>query len=119
MLTSDLVRVRRRGDEISVSPLGPRNRPMALEAAEQYLAITKAHVGLTKAEWTAACTRVQMPARAKKLTDGLRKLIEDRCTFAEADGGREGRIGIFAGDHLVEGGAGLLLGAFGIARSPG
>lgn len=86
MLTSDLVRVRRRGDEITVSPLGPRNRPMALEAAEQYLAITKAHVGFTKAEWAAACNRVQMPARAKKLTDGLRKLIEDRCTFAMDEG---------------------------------
>ncbi len=86
MLTSDLVRVRRRGDEITVSPLGPRNRPMALEAAEQYLTITNAHVGLTKAEWSSACARVQMPARAKKLTDGLRKLIEDRCTFAMDEG---------------------------------
>jgi len=86
MLTSDLVRVKRRGNEISVAPLGKRNRPMALEAAGQYLDITAAHVGKTKAEWSAACNGVVMPARSKKLTDGLRKLIEDRCTFAMDDG---------------------------------
>jgi len=86
MLTSDLVRVKRRGRELSVAPLGKRNRPMALEAAEQYVAATARHVGRTKAEWKEACDAVVMPARAKKLTDGLRKLIEDRCTFAMDDG---------------------------------
>ncbi|MCO4772714.1 MAG: DUF790 family protein [Deltaproteobacteria bacterium] len=86
MLTSDLVRVKRRGDELSVSPLGKRNRPLALEAAGQYLALTESHLGRTRAEWQAACTGVVMPARAKKLTDGLRKLIEDRCTFAMDEG---------------------------------
>ena len=86
MLTSDLVRVKRRGNEISVSPLGKRNRPMALEAAEQYMRATNEHVGRTRAEWKAACDAVVVPARAKKLTDGLRKLLEDRCDFAMDEG---------------------------------
>jgi predicted nuclease of restriction endonuclease-like RecB superfamily len=86
MLTSDLVRVKRRGDTLSVSPLGPRNRPLALEAASQYLALTERHVGRTRAEWEEACDGVVMPARAKKLNDGLRKLIDDRCTFAMEEG---------------------------------
>lgn len=86
MLTADLVRVRRKGDELIVSPLGPRNRPIARMLAEEYLALIREHVGRTKDEWTRARGRVDVPARATKLAAGLVKLIEDRCTFAMDEG---------------------------------
>lgn len=86
MLTSDLVRVRRKGDELIVSPLGKRNRPVAEMLAHEYLALIQEHVGRTKDEWAAAHGRVQVPARATKLAGGLVKLIEDRCTFAMDEG---------------------------------
>ncbi len=86
MLTADLVRVRRKGDELIVSPLGPRNRPTAELLAGQYLELARRHVGDTKRVWTAAVASVQVPARARKLSDGLLKLIEDRCTFAMDEG---------------------------------
>lgn len=86
MLTSDLVRVRIRKGVITVGALGPKNRPLALDAAAGYLAATRGLVGATRAEWTAACDAVPVPARAKKLTDGLRKLVDDRCDFSMEDG---------------------------------
>ncbi len=86
MLTADLVRVRRKGDEIIVSPLGKRNRPTAKLIGAQYLELITEHVGLRKDEWAAARARVQVPARAQKLAAGLVKLIEDRCTFAMDEG---------------------------------
>ena len=86
MLTSDLVRVRRRGSELTVTELGPRNRPLALEAAEHYLACARAHVGRSRGDWEEACAGLAQPARAKKLADGVRKLVEDRCTFSMDEG---------------------------------
>lgn len=86
MLTADLVRVRRKGDELIVSPLGPRNRPIAELLATQLVELAAEHVGQTKDRWTAARALIQVPARARKLADGLVKLIEDRCTFAMDEG---------------------------------
>ena len=86
MLTSDLVRVRRKGDALLVTPLGPRNRPIAELLARDYLQLIQAHVGLTKDAWSRARARIEVPARSRKLADGLIKLIEDRCTFAMDDG---------------------------------
>ncbi len=86
MLTADLVRVRRKGDQIIVTPLGKRNRPTAELVGRQYLQLVAEHVGRRKDEWTAARARVEVPARAQKLAAGLVKLIEDRCTFAMDEG---------------------------------
>ncbi len=77
MLTADLVHARRHKGELKLSPLTPAQRERALELATQLHAIARAHVGLTREELTDAWGAVDVPARERKLADGLKKLIED------------------------------------------
>lgn len=86
MLTSDLVRVRRKGSELSTVPLPPRVRDVALQVGGRYLELTELGVGRTRRAWERALASVQVSARDRKLAAGLRKLVEDRCTF-EPDAG--------------------------------
>lgn len=82
MLTTDLVRVRRRGDRIEVPPLRDAERERLLEVAGRYVALAREHVGRTRSEFGAACDDVPNEATDYKLIKGLRKLVEDRCEFA-------------------------------------
>lgn len=81
MLTSDLVRVRRRAGRISVPPLRPPERERLLAAARRFVALARAHVGQTRGAFAAACDEVPVEPTDYKLLKGLRKLLEDRCTF--------------------------------------
>ncbi|MBK8481760.1 MAG: DUF790 family protein [Proteobacteria bacterium] len=83
MLTSDLVRVRRRAGRLSVPPLRPLERERLLVAAERFVALARAHVGGTRGAFTAACDEVPGEPTDYKLLKGLRKLLEDRCTFEQ------------------------------------
>lgn len=81
MLTADLVRVRKKGTELSVSELGDKLRPRALELAEDYIALAEAHVGATRAELEEAWEGVKVSASERKIALGLCKLVEDRIAF--------------------------------------
>lgn len=81
MLTSDLVRVRRKGDELTTRPLPPKAREAALQIGARYLELTEMGVGRTRQAWERALASVQVHARDRKLAAGLRKLVEDRCSF--------------------------------------
>lgn len=85
MLTTDLVRVRRRGDRIEVPPLTDAERERLLGVAERYVALAREHIGRTRAEFDAACDDVPNEATDYKLIKGLRKLVEDRCEFASRE----------------------------------
>ncbi|MBT3268522.1 DUF790 family protein [Candidatus Poribacteria bacterium] len=82
MLTTDLVRVRRRAGRITVPPLREAERGRLLAAAEQYVALASDHVGRSRSEYDAACRDVEHDPTDYKLVKGLRKLVEDRCDFA-------------------------------------
>ena len=86
MLTTDLVRVRRRAGRITVPPLRDAERERLLRAAEHYLALAAAHVDQTRGELESAWDRVPHTATDYKLLKGLRKLVRDRCTFEVPEG---------------------------------
>jgi predicted nuclease of restriction endonuclease-like RecB superfamily len=81
LLTADLVRVRKKGTELSVSELSGKQRPRALELARAYLGLAEAYVGETRAELEEAFAGVPTSASERKLSLGLQKLVEDRLEF--------------------------------------
>jgi uncharacterized protein len=80
LLTADLVRVRKKGTELSVSELG-KQRPRALELAQAYVALADAYVGEKRSELEEAFGGVDTKANERKLALGLQKLVEDRLEF--------------------------------------
>lgn len=83
MLTADLVRARRKGDELKLSPLDAKGREAALELATILIDLARAHVGASRADFDEAADAVVGGAKDRKLADGLHKLVEDRAEFAE------------------------------------
>jgi len=79
LLTADLVRARRKGDELKLVALDDKTRADAIELAGTLLALAAAHVGSTREELDEACDAVTGKRRDRALVDGLRKLVEDRC----------------------------------------
>lgn len=77
MLTADLVHARRAGGELKLVALTPDRRARAFELAAELESIARAHVGCTREELEEAWSAIDVPARDRKLADGLRKLIED------------------------------------------
>lgn len=86
MLTADLVRAFRRGDELRLRALKARDRERAVDLAGRYIELARACVGRTRGELDEALQAVPLPAREHKLGLGLRKLVMDRCQLeAQAD----------------------------------
>jgi uncharacterized protein len=83
LLTADLVRARRRGAELRLSELDTRSRAEALELAALLIDLATRHLGKTRAELDEVCEAVVGGARDRRLAAGIRKLVEDRCEFAE------------------------------------
>jgi len=98
VLTTDLVRTRRRAGRIEAVALKPAERQRLGPVAELFVGITEAHVGRTRAELDAALDDVPQRATDYKRTKGLRKLLFDRCTFEGRDDidPRELRRAVFA-----------------------
>jgi len=84
LLTADLVRARRRGDELKLVALDAAGRTAALELAAALLALAEAHVGKTRSELDEVMDAVIGGAKDRKLAAGLAKLIWDRAELAEA-----------------------------------
>lgn len=85
MLTADLVRVRRRGLELRLVPLSDEERAQAVRLAEALLDVTRHAVGGARAEVEEAWEAAGSEGLDTRVVAGLRKLVEDRCAFAEAD----------------------------------
>jgi predicted nuclease of restriction endonuclease-like RecB superfamily len=81
VLTADLVRVRRKGTELTISELSPKLHKRALELAEAFIGLAEASVGATRADLEEAFGQVEVAANEHKLALGLRKLVEDRIEF--------------------------------------
>jgi predicted nuclease of restriction endonuclease-like RecB superfamily len=84
VLTADLVRTRRQGSELLVTPLSPKLRPRALELATSLLDLAEACLGATRADLEEAFAQLEVRASEHKLASGLRKLVEDRIEFEQA-----------------------------------
>jgi uncharacterized protein len=85
LLTADLVNARRRGEELRIVALDRNRVQRAGELAAGYLAIAQGHVGRSRDEFDEACASIDVQAHERRLADGIRKLVEDRCEF-DAEG---------------------------------
>ena len=85
MLTADLVRARRKGEELVLVGLDDAARERAREIADGLLAEARAHVGRTRRELEEAIGAVEVEARDERLKAGLAKLLDDRCEFESGD----------------------------------
>jgi predicted nuclease of restriction endonuclease-like RecB superfamily len=81
VLTADLVRARRRGDELVLVGLDGAGRARAEAIAAQVIEAVKACVGGTREELDLALEAIDVEPRDERVKAGLAKLAGDRCTF--------------------------------------
>ncbi len=81
MLTADLVNARRRGGELRVVALDARRQARAGELAAGYLDVAHGQVDRSRDEFDEACAGIEVQPGDRRLADGIRKLVEDRCEF--------------------------------------
>jgi predicted nuclease of restriction endonuclease-like RecB superfamily len=84
VLTADLARVRRRGDELRLLPIDARTRGRIETLAGAYQAIARAHVGRPREDIEVAFREVAVPAAERRLAGAVLKLVRDGCVFEEA-----------------------------------
>jgi uncharacterized protein len=84
VLTADLAGVRRRGDELRLSPVDDATRARIEALAGAYRAIAEAHVGRPRDELEARFREITVPAPERRLAAAVLKLVRDGCVFEEA-----------------------------------
>lgn len=86
MLTSDLIRVRRKAGALQPQYLRGPAAARLLPVAEAYVHILEQHVGRSRDEIEAALGAVPVPARDRVAALGLRKVLDDGCEFEVREG---------------------------------
>ncbi|MFZ5889802.1 MAG: DUF790 family protein [Myxococcota bacterium] len=86
MLSVEHVRVRRSGERLLLSELSAKQRLRAVELGRALSQILGESVGRTRDEVERALELVETRASERKLVDGLKKLLDDACEFAELEG---------------------------------
>jgi predicted nuclease of restriction endonuclease-like RecB superfamily len=86
MLTADLVPVRRRGETLQLRKLSAEQRDRLLAAAGAFVAVLDDGGGRRRGEIQKRWDDVEVEPTDFKLLKGLRKLLEDRCTFEPPPG---------------------------------
>jgi len=81
MLSFEHVRTRRKGGELSLSPLGPALRARAIELGEMLAAEARACLGRPRDELEQALRAIPVAPRERRLFAGLCKLTLDACEF--------------------------------------
>lgn len=86
MLTSDLVRLTRKGGRVRPRFLSAKDRPRLLPIAEAILATFAASPGSTRGELDLALAELPCPARDRLVIQGLKKLCDDRTELEQSSG---------------------------------
>jgi len=86
LLTSDLLRVRRKGGRVIPRYLRGPDAELARVIAADYVRILSTSQGLSREEIDASLDAVPVPADARLVALGLRKVLQDRCTWSVATG---------------------------------
>lgn len=86
MLTSDLVRVRRRGEKLAPQYLRGPSAERLLPVAARYVEILGRSVGRERDTIDASLDAVPVPARDRVAALGLRKVLDDGCEFEVQEG---------------------------------
>lgn len=84
MLTADLVQARRTKGKLVLTRMNADRQARALRIATELYDLAQAHVDLTRSELKAAWRAVEVPAKDRRLADGLQKLIDDGLAFEVA-----------------------------------
>ena len=83
MLTADLVRWRStKDDELVLRQIAPKRHNAAKALAAELIGAAAAHVGQSREDLKAAWGAIPIAAPDRKIFDGLKKLVQDRCTFS-------------------------------------
>ena len=82
MLSPDLVRAQRRGQELKLAPLKGAARERAEEIALAALEIATSCVGRPRQQLVAAWDRLPHAAKEQRLFTGILKVVEGACDFA-------------------------------------
>jgi predicted nuclease of restriction endonuclease-like RecB superfamily len=85
LLTSDLVQVRRKGELVEPRWLDPARRARLLPTATALVAVAAGGVGRTRDELEPAWQAIPASVRDRVAAAGLRKLVDDRCTWEGGD----------------------------------
>lgn len=85
MLTSDLVQVRRKGESIEPRWLDGAQRARLRPLAEALIAAAASGVGSAREDVEAAWQAAPCGAKDRVAAAGLRKLVDDRCTWEAGD----------------------------------
>jgi hypothetical protein len=86
LLTSDLVRFRKKGDKVEPRWLDARAKQRLSTVAARIIDVYRAHVGRTRAELDDALRAVDVTARDRVAVLGLQKLCDDRATLERPAG---------------------------------
>jgi predicted nuclease of restriction endonuclease-like RecB superfamily len=86
LLTVDLVRARRKGDKLLPTYLRGPAVARLLPVARFYLETHARAIGQTRDDIDAVLGTLEVPARDRVAALGLRKVVEDRCTYEVASG---------------------------------
>lgn len=81
MLSSDLVRARRRGEKLNLQSLTGADRVEALTLASSLLEIAQGSLGEAAEDFGETLNAIDRDAKHEKLWAGLKKLVLDRCSF--------------------------------------
>lgn len=81
MLTADLVEVRRKGEALLLVALDGDRRASAQRMAADLLSAARSRVGDSREDIEAALAAIEVPARQRKLMLGLRKVLDDACSW--------------------------------------
>ncbi len=86
MLTSDLLRVRRKGGRVVPRYLRGAEAELGKTLAQDFVRILSASIGLSRDEIEAALDAVPVPAETRLVGEGLRKVLDGQCTWSVATG---------------------------------
>lgn len=86
MLTADLVRWRStKEDELVLRQIAPKRRNAAKGLAAELIAAAARHVGESREDLKAAWACITVASPDRKVFEGLKKLVRDRCEFASEE----------------------------------
>jgi len=81
VLTADLVRAKKKGDELVLVGMSGPLRERALAMAAEISGTAAAMVGSSREDLLEAFLAIEASVREQRVKDGLVKLVLDRCTF--------------------------------------
>lgn len=81
MLTPELVRARKKGNELVLQKLDKKALLRVEELARQYLTLARENLGRSREELRQSWSLIATSPRERRLADGLQKLIEDAADW--------------------------------------